>query len=205
MPECRGSTRPRCITQIAVPCAIAAVGLDFRDQRGCVGYPVGAPLNAELSDSVPAVAPRSSSTGRGPHARHSQRPAVATVTTVGLQCLSACGNINLADGGPPVVDLYVIGSSGTSPQRLCSRGYIVRWSDNYGQDFSTMRLGSIGNDQLAEVTAPDLASESIPGPLTTKGLGIDGRWTISFSLVRPERLDRGKRELHDHCGQLADG
>jgi ThiF family len=105
---------------------------------------------------------------------------------IGLSCASECGVIGMTqDGRPPVVDLDITGISGTELQYLCSQGYIVRWSDNYGQDFTDMKLGAICDYQLVDVTAPDVASESIPRPVNKYGLGIAGPWTITFQLVAP--------------------
>jgi len=145
---------------------------------------------------APATQPGQLQTTTAPTAAPAQTPSspatpspaestAINYSNIGLECVSGCGVVNLLDGGPPDVELNVTGISSTTLQSLCSSGYTVQWSDNYGQNYTAMNLGWICNYQLVDVDSPDVASETIPGPLTSYGLGIDGPWKITFQLISP--------------------
>jgi hypothetical protein len=139
---------------------------------------------AQPSQLQPTTAP-TAATPSSPATPPSTESTAINYSNVALQCVSGCGVINLLDGGPPNVGLNVTGISGTTLQSLCSIGYTVQWSDNYGQNFTAMNLGWICNYQLVDVNSPGVASETIPGPTTNYGLGVDGPWKITFQLISP--------------------
>lgn len=142
---------------------------------------------AQPSQPQPTTAPTSAA-APAPSSPAAPPPAESTAinySNIGLECVSGCGVINLLDGGPPDVELNVTGISGTTLQSLCSSGYTVQWSDNYGQNFTTKNLGWICHYQLVDIDSPDVASETIPGPTTDYGLGVDGPWKITFQLISP--------------------